>query len=109
MVFCPVSSGSLNFSYRFSVAVKLTGEFASLEEPTDDPDLAVTSGLLVDGPDFAGPKRQVEPEGPTYKLRLPNVNSIFWFSSTSGLLLAKSEKSVEFMIPTPRVPTVGAN
>jgi hypothetical protein len=25
------------------------------------------------------------------------------------LLLAKSEKVVEFMIPTPRVPTVGAN
>jgi hypothetical protein len=25
------------------------------------------------------------------------------------LLLAKSEKAVEFMIPTPRVPTVGAN
>jgi hypothetical protein len=25
------------------------------------------------------------------------------------VLLAKSEKVVEFMIPTPRVPTVGAN
>jgi hypothetical protein len=25
------------------------------------------------------------------------------------LLLAKSEKAVEFMIPMPRVPTVGAN
>jgi hypothetical protein len=32
-----------------------------------------------------------------------------WISSTSGLLLAKSKKAVEFMIPTPRVPTVGAN
>jgi hypothetical protein len=32
-----------------------------------------------------------------------------WFSSTSELLLAKSEKAIEFMIPTPRVPTVGAN
>jgi hypothetical protein len=32
-----------------------------------------------------------------------------WFSSTSELMLAKSEKAVEFMIPTPRVPTVGAN
>jgi hypothetical protein len=29
--------------------------------------------------------------------------------STSGLLLAKGKKAVEFMIPTPRVPTVGAN
>jgi hypothetical protein len=32
-----------------------------------------------------------------------------WFLSTSELLLAKSEKAVEFMIPTPRVPTIGAN
>jgi hypothetical protein len=32
-----------------------------------------------------------------------------WFLSTSELLLAKSEKAIEFMIPTPRVPTVGAN
>jgi hypothetical protein len=32
-----------------------------------------------------------------------------WISLTSGLLLAKGEKAVEFMIPTPRVPTVGAN
>jgi hypothetical protein len=32
-----------------------------------------------------------------------------WISSASGLLLAKSEKAVEFMIPTPKVPTVGAN
>jgi hypothetical protein len=65
MVFCPVSSGSSNFSCRFSVAAKLTGKFASLEEPTDDPDLAIISVLLVNEPDFAGPERQVEPEGLT--------------------------------------------
>jgi hypothetical protein len=29
--------------------------------------------------------------------------------STSELLLAKSKKAVEFMIPMPRVPTVDAN
>jgi hypothetical protein len=29
--------------------------------------------------------------------------------STSGLLLARSKKVVEFMIPMPRVPTVGTN
>jgi hypothetical protein len=29
--------------------------------------------------------------------------------STFGLLLARSKKVVEFMIPTPWVPTVGAN
>jgi hypothetical protein len=27
--------------------------------------LAIISVLLVDGPDFAGPERQVKPEGPT--------------------------------------------
>jgi hypothetical protein len=32
-----------------------------------------------------------------------------WFPSTSGLLLAKSEKAIEFMIPMPRVPMVGTN
>jgi hypothetical protein len=32
-----------------------------------------------------------------------------WFPSTSGLLLAKREKAVEFMIPTPLVPMVDAN
>jgi hypothetical protein len=57
MNFHPVSLGSSNFSYRFSVAARLTGEIASLEEPTDDPDLAIISVLLVDGPDFTGSKR----------------------------------------------------
>jgi hypothetical protein len=33
----------------------------------------------------------------------------FWFLSTSELLLDKSKKVFEFMIPTPKVPTVGAN
>jgi hypothetical protein len=60
-----VSSNSSSFSYRFSVAAGLTGEFASLEEPTDDPDLAIISVLFVDGPNFAGSVGQVEPEGPT--------------------------------------------
>jgi hypothetical protein len=41
--------------------------------------------------------------------KLPIVYSTSWFSSTSVLLLAKSEKVVEFMIPTPKLPTVGAN
>jgi hypothetical protein len=44
--------------------VRLTGEFTSLEEPTDDPDIMILSVLLADGPDFAGSKRRVEPEGP---------------------------------------------
>jgi hypothetical protein len=32
-----------------------------------------------------------------------------WFLSTFGLLLAESEKVVEFMTPTPKISTVGAN
>jgi hypothetical protein len=64
MVFCPVSSGSSNFSCKFSVAAKLTGEFASLEEPTDDPDAVILSVLPTDGTDFVGSERRVEPEGP---------------------------------------------
>jgi hypothetical protein len=32
-----------------------------------------------------------------------------WFSPISELMLAKSKKAVEFMIPTPLLPTVGAN
>jgi hypothetical protein len=63
MVFYPVSSGSSNFSCKFSVAAKLTGEFASLEEPTDDPDVVILSVLLADGTDFVGSERRVEPEG----------------------------------------------
>jgi hypothetical protein len=65
--------------------------------------------LLADGSSFVGSEGRIEPESPTQKLKLPIVNSIFWLSSTSELLLAKSKKAVEFMIPTPRIPTVGAN
>jgi hypothetical protein len=42
-------------------------------------------------------------------LRLLIVTFVSQVSSTSVLLLAKSEKAIEFMIPMPRVPTVGAN
>jgi hypothetical protein len=85
----------------FSAVVKLTSEFTSLEEPTDDPDTVIVLALLADGSGFAGSERRVEPEDPMRKLRLPIVNSISWFLSTSGQLLAKSEKAIKFMIPTP--------
>jgi hypothetical protein len=104
-----VSSSSSIFPLVFSAAVKLTGEFTSLEEPTDDPDIVIVLVLLADGSGFARSERRVKPENPTQKLRLPIVNSIFWFSSTSELMLVKSKKAVEFMIPTPLIPTVGAN
>jgi hypothetical protein len=56
--------------------VRLTDEFTSLEEPTDDLDTVILSVLLADGPDFVGSERRVEPEGPMWKLKLPNVSSI---------------------------------
>jgi hypothetical protein len=51
----------------------------------------------------------MNPMAPIMRLKLPMVNSISSLPSSSELLLAKSEKSIEFMIPTPRLPTVGAN
>jgi hypothetical protein len=65
--------------------------------------------LLADGLGFVESERRDEPDGPTKMLKLPIVNSIPWLPLSSELLLAKSEKAVEFMIPTPKVPTVGAN
>jgi hypothetical protein len=64
---------------------------------------------LADGSGFAGSERRIKPEDPTRKFKLPIVKFISWFPSTSGLLLAKSKKVVEFMIPMPRFPMVGAN
>jgi hypothetical protein len=91
----------LIFPLVFSVAAKLTGEFTSLEEPTDDPDIVIVLVLLADGSDFIRSERRVKPENPTQKLRLPIVNYISWFSSTSELLLAKSEKVVDRDTNTP--------
>jgi hypothetical protein len=34
---------------------------------------------------------------------------VIWFPSTFELFLVEDEKAIEFMIPTPRIPTVGAN
>jgi hypothetical protein len=34
---------------------------------------------------------------------------VIWFLSTFRWLLYENEKAVEFMVPTPKVPTVGAN
>jgi hypothetical protein len=47
--------------------------------------------LFTDGSSFVGSEGRIAPESPTQKLRLPIVNSIIWFLSTSELLLAKSE------------------
>jgi hypothetical protein len=97
------------FSPVSSAVAKLTDEFTSLEEPTDDLDMVTVLILLADGSSFIGSEGRIIPESPMQKLRLPIVNSIFWFLLTSKLLLAKSEKAIEFMIPTPLVPMVGAS
>jgi hypothetical protein len=88
---------------------KLTGKFTSLEEPSDDSSITTVSGLLADGSGYVESEMRDEPDGPMRMLKLPIVNSVSWFSSAFILLLAKSEKAVEFMILTPRFPTVGAN
>jgi hypothetical protein len=88
---------------------KLTGEFTSLEEPSDDSNITFVLGLLADESGFVKSERRDEPDGPMKMLKLPIVNSISWLLSSSELLLAKSEKAVEFMIPMPKLPTVGAN
>jgi hypothetical protein len=64
MVSCPISSGFSTFPYKFSIAAKLTSEFASLEEPIDDPDALILSALSADETDFVKSERQVVPEGP---------------------------------------------
>jgi hypothetical protein len=91
------------------VLSRLTGEFASLEEPSDDSSVSSVSGLFADGSGFVESERRDEPDGSMMMLKLPMVNSISRLPSSSELLLAKSEKAVEFMIPTPKFPTVGAN
>jgi hypothetical protein len=88
---------------------KLAGEFTSLEEPSDDSNVSSISGLLADGFGFTESERRDEPDGPMRMLKLPMVSSTSWLPLTSELLLAKNEKAVEFMIPTPKIPTVGAN
>jgi hypothetical protein len=69
------SSSSIVFSV-FSVIVKLTGEFTSLEEPTDDFDIAAVAVFPADRPGFAGSQRRIEPKEPTRKFKLPNARSI---------------------------------
>jgi hypothetical protein len=46
----------------FSVVAKLTGEFTSLEEPTNDSDIAIVAVLLADGSGFIESESQIEPD-----------------------------------------------
>jgi hypothetical protein len=60
----------------FFTIVKLTGEFTSLEEPTDDSDISIIAVFPADGSDFVGSERRIDPKEPTRKLRLPIVRSV---------------------------------
>jgi hypothetical protein len=62
--------------FYFSIAVKLTGEFTSMEEPIDDSDITAVTVFPAGGHDFVGSKRRIEPREPTQNLRLPIVRSI---------------------------------
>jgi hypothetical protein len=73
--FSVVSSSSSIFSHVFSAVAKLTGEFTSLEEPTNDPDIVLV--LLADGPSFVRSEGRIKLENLTQKLRLPIVNFVF--------------------------------
>jgi hypothetical protein len=83
--FSVVSSSSSIFPHVFSAIAKLTSEFTSLEEPIDDADIVIVLILLADGSSFIESEGRIKPEGLTQKLRLPIVNSIFWFLLTSEL------------------------
>jgi hypothetical protein len=55
---------------------RLTGEFTSLEEPTDESDIVIVAVFAADGSDSVGFERQIEPKEPTRKFRHPIVRSI---------------------------------
>jgi hypothetical protein len=60
----------------FSVVAKLTGEFTSLEDHSDDSDIAIVMVLLADGSDFVESERRIEPKDPTRKFKLLIIRSI---------------------------------
>jgi hypothetical protein len=55
-----ISSSSSTVPFMLSVGLKLTGEFTSLEEPTEDSDLAADAVFPADGSE-----RRTEPRDPT--------------------------------------------
>jgi hypothetical protein len=71
-----VLSPSVNFLSSASIFVKLTGEFTSLEEPSNDYAVVSVLDLLANGPDFIGSEKRIEPNYLMRKFRLPNAISI---------------------------------
>jgi hypothetical protein len=55
-----ISSPSASFPSSISVSAKLTGEFTSLEEPSDDSYIATILDSLADGLGFARSERRID-------------------------------------------------
>jgi hypothetical protein len=47
------------------IGLMLTGEFTSLEEPTDASEVDASAVFHTDGPEFIESKRRMEPRDPT--------------------------------------------
>jgi hypothetical protein len=93
MISCPISLGSSNFPSRFSIAAKLTSEFTSLEEPTDDPDAVVLSALPADGTSFVGSERRVDPKVRCRSLDFRTLIPFLDFRRLLGRYWLKAKKS----------------
>jgi hypothetical protein len=79
-----------------------TGKFASLDEPTDASKIFLIVVSSDGRPNFTGSYGRIGLDEPMQKLRLLIVGRISW--SSEG-----SEKAIESMNPTSKIPTVCAN
>jgi hypothetical protein len=70
-----LSSLLIVFPLLFVVFV-LTGEFTSLDEPTDVSEVAAIAVFPANEPEFVGSESRIEPRDPTRNLKLPIVRSI---------------------------------
>jgi hypothetical protein len=73
--FSMISLSSSIVSSVLSVGLRLTGEFTSLEEPTDDSDITADAVFSVDGSDLVKSEKRIVPREPTQNLRRPIVRS----------------------------------
>jgi hypothetical protein len=80
----------------FFVDLTLTGEFSSLDEPTDASMVVVFVISFADGPDSIGSERRVEPRGPTQNLRLVVVRFVSYpkFTKTGARVGGCGQKSM---------------
>jgi hypothetical protein len=60
-----VSLSSLIFSLVIFRCCEADRRVYSLEEPTDDSDIAIVAILLANGSDFVESERRIEPKDPT--------------------------------------------